>query len=158
MGEKTGPKPKYTSVDQITDLIDEYFKYCEGEPLTDEEGNILFNKRGDPIILNQHPPTVTGLAFYLGFHSRQTLLNYQARKEFKDVITKAKMRVEMYTEEALFNRDTSNGARFSLQNNFKGWREEHTSEEDGNQKEIVIVEMTRRKTEATPHDDTNTEN
>lgn len=36
-------------------------------------------------------------------------------------ITRAKSRVEEYAESRLFDRDGSNGAQFSLRNNFKGW-------------------------------------
>ena len=40
-------------------------------------------------------------------------------KEFVDTITRAKARVEQYAEERLFDRDGSNGAQFSLRNNFR---------------------------------------
>lgn len=156
MSNPYGNKPKYTSVDQIVGLIDQYFKDCEGEPLTDENGATVYDKNGYPIILNRRPPTVTGLALALGFSCRLSLLNYQGKAEFRDVITRAKSRVEQYTEERLFDKDGSGGARFSLQNNFKGWREEQTTDADGNQKEVVIVELTRKQpaeVKATPEDD-----
>ena len=38
--------------------------------------------------------------------------------------------VEAYTEERLFDRDGSNGAQFSLRNNFRGWNERQPSELD----------------------------
>ena len=57
----------------------------------------------------------------MGFTTRQGLLNYQGKKEFLDTITRAKAKVEQYTEERLFDRDGTNGAQFSLRNNFKGW-------------------------------------
>ena len=38
-----------------------------------------------------------------------------------NTITRAKTRIEEYAESRLFDRDGSNGAQFSLQNNFKGW-------------------------------------
>lgn len=114
-------KPKYTSVEQIEGLVEEYFKSCEGEPLLDDEGRIMLDKWGQPIILKKRPPTVTGLALALGFATRDALLRYQAKKEFNEAITRAKTRIEMYTEERLFDKEGSNGAKFSLQNNFKGW-------------------------------------
>lgn len=98
-----------------------YFEYCKGYPLTDSKGKQMFNKFGSPVFVDVHPPTVTGLALALGFTSRQALLNYQAKPEFVDTITRAKARVEQYAEERLFDRDGSNGAQFSLRNNFKGW-------------------------------------
>lgn len=89
--------------------------------LADKDGNPVFDKHGNPIIVGQKPPTITGLALALGFTTRQGLLNYQGKKEFLDTITRAKAKVEQYTEERLFDRDGTNGAQFSLRNNFKGW-------------------------------------
>ena len=108
----------------MSEAIEKYFKDCEGHPLTDEYGEIVYTKNGDPVIVGDHPPTVTGLALWLGFKTRQSLLNYQARnKAFDDIITVAKSRCEEYAERRLFDRDGVNGAKFSLTNNFKGWGE-----------------------------------
>ena len=159
MSNPYGNKPKYTSKDQIIGLIEDYFKECEGTPLTVSNGDPVCDKNGYPIVLHQHPPTVTGLALALGFTNRLSLLNYQGKAEFRDVITRAKSRVEKYTEERLFDKDGSGGARFSLQNNFNGWRVEQTKD-DGNQKEVVIVELTRKavpEEKATPEDETDNE-
>lgn len=123
-----GRPPKYESKEQIESLIEQYFKDCEGEILKDESGSPILNKWGNPVIINQRPPTVTGLALALGFTSRLDLLRYQGKKEFCNTITRAKARVEQYTEERLFDRDGSNGAKFSLSNNFKGWSEKQEVE------------------------------
>ena len=125
MSEKNlgGRPPKYKSKEEIKDKIDEYFASCEGKVWTDNDGQPILNKYGQPIITGQRPPTVTGLALALGFESRTSLLNYQGKKEFREVITRAKSRIEMYTEERLFDKDGANGAKFSLQNNFRGWNE-----------------------------------
>ena len=80
----------------------------------------MLNRYGQPVMIGERPPTVTGLALALGFTTRTSLLNYQGKKEFMDTITRAKSMVEAYAEERLFDRDGSNGARFSLVNNFKG--------------------------------------
>ena len=91
-----GRPPKYKSVEEIEDKIEQYFAGCEGEPFLDDEGNQVFNKYGNPCwIKPPKPPTVTGLALA--------------------------SRVEEYAESRLFDRDGSNGAQFSLRNNFKGW-------------------------------------
>lgn len=132
-----GRPPKYKNKEQIEELIEQYFKSCEGEILKDRDGELIFNKYGQPVIVNQRPPTVTGLALALGFSSRQALLNYQAKKEFNDTITRAKSRIEQYAEERLFDRDGSNGAKFSLSNNFKGWSEKQ---------EVEVGSVTTEKT------------
>lgn len=122
-GNKVGRPPKYKSKEEIQEKIDDYFKACEGTVLKDKDGTPVFDKYGNVIITGTKPPTITGLALALGFTSRQALLNYQAKKEFVDTITRAKTRVEQYAEERLFDRDGANGAKFSLANNFKGWNE-----------------------------------
>lgn len=118
-----GRPPKYKNKEEIQEKIDAYFKECEGRLLEDEDGHVMTTKSGAPIIIGQRPPTVTGLALALGFASRTSLMNYQAKKEFMDVIIRAKSKIEMYTEERLFDKDGANGAKFSLQNNFRGWNE-----------------------------------
>ena len=114
----------------MSEAIEKYFKDCEGRPLTDENGDIVYSKNGNPVIVGTHPPTVTGLALWLGFKTRQSLLNYQARsKAFDDILTVAKSRCEEYAESRLYDRDGVNGAKFSLMNNFKGWKN-NPSEDD----------------------------
>ena len=119
-----GRLPRYKTKEEIEEKIEAYFRSCEGEILLDENGNAVTDKGGRPILIHQRPPTVTG------FTSRQALLNYQAKPEFVDTITRAKSMVEAYTEERLFDRDGSNGAQFSLRNNFRGWNERQPSELD----------------------------
>lgn len=114
---------RYKTVAELQASIDEYFKACEGKPLIDEDGDLIFDKHGQPVIIGQKPPTVTGLALALGFTSRQALLNYQAKKQFVDTVTRAKSRCEDYAESRLFDRDGAMGAKFSLSNNFRGWSE-----------------------------------
>lgn len=116
-----GRPPKYKCKEEIEEKIEQYFKECEGHPLTDDKGNQVYNKWGYPVIIDKRPPTVTGLALALGFTNRLSLLHYQGKKEFVNTITRAKARVEQYAEERLFDKDGTSGAQFSLRNNFKGW-------------------------------------
>lgn len=51
----------------------------------------------------------------------------------------AKSRIEMYVEERLFDKDGANGAKFSLQNNFKGWDADKRAEDDGKAPAINII-------------------
>ena len=138
-----GMTPKYTSVEEIESKIEQYFEDCKGYPLTDEKGKQIFNKFGSPIFIDVHPPTVTGLALALGFTSRQALLNYQAKPQFVDTITRAKARVEQYAEERLFDRDGSNGAQFSLRNNFKGWDADKKNDDSGDGKITIVNNIPR---------------
>lgn len=135
---KGGRPPKYTSKEEIEKLIEEYFKKCDGELVINEKGEAILGDNGNPIYKNAKPPTVTGLALALGFSTRQGLLNYQAKKEFIDTITRAKSYIEEYAERRLFDRDGVQGAKFSLINNFKGWDEKQNLEITD--KPVVIVD------------------
>lgn len=129
---KAGRPPKYKNKEEIEGLIENYFKECEGELFLDEDGNPVITEKG--VILYKvppKPPTVTGLALALGFTARQSLLNYQGKKEFMDTITRAKSYIEEYAERRLFDRDGVQGAKFSLINNFKGWSDK--SKDDSSQ-------------------------
>ena len=117
-----GAPRKYKSVKQMQAAIDDYFNSCKGEPLI-SDGVAVTDKNGTPVFVGAHPPTVTGLALALGFTGRQALLDYQARLEFADAVTRAKARCEEYAESRLYDRDGANGAKFSLGCNF-GWNAE----------------------------------
>lgn len=121
--KRVGRPPKYTSRKQLQEKIDSYFLECEGSYLKTDSGEYVLDKQGRPIRVGQRPPTTTGLALALGFSSRQSLLNYKGKDEFLDTITRAYARIEQYTEERLFDKDGANGAKFSLANNFEGWKD-----------------------------------
>lgn len=144
--QAVGKPPKFKTKEEIQEKIYAYFKACEGEILKDKDGNPMLNKWGKPIIFRQRPPTVTGLALALGFTTRDGLLYYQGKKEFADTITRAKTRVEEYTEQRLFDKDGSNGAQFSLRNNFSGWNEHSKSELD-EQEQKARIEQIHAQTE-----------
>ena len=131
----------YNTAEEIQEKIDQYFAECEGTQLHDKDGNPLLNKYGLPIFVNVKPPTITGLALALGFTSRQALLNYQAKEEFVDTITRAKSRVECYAEERLYDKDGANGAKFNLANNFEGWKEKQAIEADVKEKVTINIEL-----------------
>lgn len=134
-----GCKPKFDDPDKMRAMIEEYFADCEGEMLMDSDtGKPLLDKWGHPVIVGAHPPTVTGLARALGFKERKSLLHYQGKKDFKDIITDAKLRIEAYAEERLYDRDGANGARFVLEHNFR-WRDDETKNNEGATPTVRII-------------------
>ncbi len=137
--KKVGAPPKYKSVRAMQKKIDEYFNSCRPQPVLGEDKKVLVDKHGNAVFLPARPPTITGLALALGFTSRQSLLNYQDKEEFMDTVTRAKARVEQYTEERLFDSSGANGAKFSLANNFKGWTEK--SQKDVNLGGVKIEDL-----------------
>ena len=116
-----GAPRKWKSVKAMQKAIDAYFESCKGEPIIGNDGQPLMDKYGNVILIGQKPPTITGLALALGFTGRQALIDYQARPEFADTVTRAKSRCEEYAESRLYDKDGANGAKFSLGCNF-GWR------------------------------------
>ena len=138
---KIGRPPAYKSKEEIQEKIDAYFEECKGKPLLDSDGNVCFDKNGQVIMYGARPLTITGLALALGFNSRQSLLNYQEKDEFMDTIMRAKAQVERYAEERLYDKDGANGAKFSLANNFEGWREKQSIEAEVTSEMTINIEL-----------------
>lgn len=78
--------------------------------------------------------TICGLALALGFTSRQSLLNYEDKPEFVDIIKKAKLRVEQNYEECLRDHACV-GSIFALKN--MKWKDGQTVEHELSGKLIV---------------------
>ena len=82
----------YKSVEQMEDKIKEYFNETEIGKLT-----------------------ITWLSLYLGFSSRQSLLNYQWKPQFLDTIKKAKQMIE-HSYELDLKEKWNSGTIFALKN------------------------------------------
>ena len=108
-----GTRPKYTTVEEVQERIDNYFKECSK---------------------NDIYPTVTGLCYEMDI-KRETLLRYknlensdelkhiedkEVRKGISDSIKKAYQYIENGYEDKLVNGKTQAiGTIFALKNNFK---------------------------------------
>jgi len=144
-----GRKRYFKTPEDMQKAIDAYFEDCKGEILKDDQGNIIYNKYGEPVYINVKPLTVTGLALALGFTSRRALLDYQDRKDFTAVVEKAKLKIENYAEMRLYDKDGWNGARFNLQNNFKNWDADKPAQDDKKGPAInIICDIPREKDQA----------
>lgn len=121
-----GRPKKYNTAEEMQTKIEYYFASCF-KPVLDKKGNIVRNKFTGEIVYQQYRPfTMSGLADALDM-SRQSLLNYKKNDEFFDTIERARRKVEIYTEEKLFEKETCNGSKFSLSNNF-GWADKQEIE------------------------------
>jgi hypothetical protein len=105
-----GRPPMFESPEEIQGLIDEYFKtgvkkkvYVVGKP---------------PVKVEIECPTITGLCIYLGFESRQSFYDYEAKPEFAYTVKRARLFIENEYEEML-NGGNTTGAIFALKN--FGW-------------------------------------
>ncbi len=67
---------------------------------------------------NGRPPTLSGLALALGFDSRSGLLNFRGTEKENALIENAKLRIENYNEEKLFEKDYARSAIFNLTNSY----------------------------------------
>ena len=98
-----GRPPKFYNSDDMQKIIESYF---------DQFDTRLIKS-------NRVMPTMSGLAQALGM-DRRTLLNYSKRSEFSRTVKRAKQRVEMALEKALYGKNVK-GVIFNLKNNF-GWK------------------------------------
>ena len=115
-----GGRPKlFKSAEELQKRIDAYFNSCI-KPVISKDGEVLLDGNGEPVMVQHRPYTIGGLAFALGM-TRQTLLNYQKNEQFFDTIMRAKQQCEVYAEEALYYKESVQGAKFTLINNYNGW-------------------------------------
>lgn len=80
--------------------------------------------------------TITGLALYLGFESRQSFYDYEKREGFSYIVKWARMRVENSYEMSLRTNSVT-GAIFALKN--MGWKDKTETEHSG---ELGIKQIT----------------
>ncbi len=116
------PKKLFKSVDDLCQLVDEYFKSIEGEYRLEEKSH----KKPDDIPVMQkvpiregEPPTMAGLALYLGFNSRDEFDKLERAGKYAAVLKRARLRVEVAYEKKLHQQ--SSGALFALKS--MGWKE-----------------------------------
>lgn len=95
MSKSVGRPPMFATEQELEEKVNEYF-----------DG------------LGKEPPTITGLALHLGFSSRQSFYDYEAKEEFAYTIKRARLRVEHEYEKCL-HRKVPIGAIFALKN--FGW-------------------------------------
>ena len=141
---KGGRPPFYKTPKDLQDKIDEYFEEkCKTIPILDEMGRPLVTTKGIPVV-EVNPPTVAGLALYLGFEDRRSIYDYANRNdEFSHTIKKAITRIEEYAEKQLTS-GAAVGAMFWLKNH--GWIDKTNQEITGNvgvQKVFITEEDTK---------------
>lgn len=104
---------------ELEEKISEYFTYLAGEykdiPKRNDDGEPYTERIW---IRHPEPATITGLAIYLGFESRQSIYDYEKNGEFSYTIKRARLNVENSYEKQLLGK-ASTGAIFALKN--FGW-------------------------------------
>ena len=141
-----GRPRKYKRVEDMERGIEAYFESCKPEYMLDEDGKPCLDRKGEPIILSNRRPTMAGLALALGFDSRVSLFNYLSmsddeEKPYLNAITRAKCRIEDENLQLAYQKDSSRGACFVLQNGFV-YREQSGVELSGGvTKRVIDVKM-----------------
>lgn len=127
IGNNGGAPPFYDTPEALQLKIDEYFNGGANKR------TIYTEERGYQISLY----TLAGLAYFLGFESRQSLYDYEKRVEFSYQIKRARLRIEMNYEENLSDKSPT-GSIFALKN--MGWtdRQELTGA-DGKDLQATIL-------------------
>lgn len=72
--------------------------------------------------------TITGLAYHLGFESRQSFYDYEEREEYSYIIKRARLFIESCYEEKLSGNNCT-GPLFALKN--MGWKDKQEIEQSG---------------------------
>lgn len=116
-----GRPPMYKSVDELQKAISDYFE----NPPTKE---VVIGKGENQQVVNIPVLTITGLAYHLGFESRQSFYAYEDKPEFSYTIKRARLFIENDYEKQLQIGNTT-GAIFALKN--FGWSDKQEVEHSG---------------------------
>ena len=130
-GCTTSGRPSiFKSPEELEEKINEYFEYIQGEK--DGEQQVTLSKNGvietrtEPKWIREpEPPTITGLALFVGFGGKSTMYDYINKVEFSEPLKRAVSYVEKSYELALRNNSCT-GAIFALKN--MGWMDSQTIE------------------------------
>lgn len=95
--KSAGRPPRFFSAEGMQQAIDEYFDAHKPKVRTDDKGQPILTAKGFPII-DMNPPTISGLALFLGFANRTSLYEYEKEPEFSDTIKTARTRCEEFVE------------------------------------------------------------
>lgn len=114
IGNEGGREPFFSNPEEFKQKVEEYFENSQYKETPSENP-------GEPPTINRgYNITITGLAYYLGFQSRQSFYDYEQKKEFAYVIKRARLMVESCYEDSLYGRNPT-GSIFALKN--MGWKD-----------------------------------
>ncbi len=130
MVKRGTPGPK-----KLRELAAAYFTACAGKPALDESGAPLLDKTGRALLLGARPPTPAGLAYALGFAAVEEMTALSEPEEAARAVARALLRCRVYAEERLFDKDSRQGAEFTL----KAYFGASAAAEEGGECGVVIL-------------------
>ena len=114
-----GRPPAYDSPDAMQADIEEYFLGCGNKPISfvnQKTGETEYARdKNGAVCFQTIPPTMNGLAYALGFTSRQSLFDYEQKEAFAYIVKRAKLRMKQHWEERLDGASPA-GAIFWMKN------------------------------------------
>lgn len=122
-----GRPPVFENSEALEVKIDEYFKTGV------KKKQVLVGKGSEKELVELEVPTITGLALFVGFSSRQSFYDYEKVEAFSYTIKRARTFIECHYEELLQVGNTT-GAIFALKN--MGWKDKTETDHTTNGKEI----------------------
>jgi hypothetical protein len=110
-----GKPPFFSNPIELENKITAYFDSCKYQVIpAKEEGEAAE-------IVYAQPFTITGLAYFLGFESRQSFYDYEKHEEYSYIIKRARLMIESEYEKKLSYKHPV-GSIFALKN--MGWKDE----------------------------------
>jgi len=86
-----------------------------GRPALFDTATVLQSRIDSYFKIKREKKTICGLAYYLGFESRQSFYDYEENVEFSYTIKRARLRIEMVYEKNL-QTGNATGSIFALKN------------------------------------------
>ena len=118
----SGRPSHFESPDALLKKVNEYFNSGL------RKRNIIVGKAPNEKVIEIPVPTISGLAYFLGFESRQSFYDYEKYPDFSYIIKRARLFIEVEYEEQLQHGNTT-GAIFALKN--MGWTDRQELGLDG---------------------------
>lgn len=128
---KVGRPPFYDTVEELQEAIKAYFN----KPPTKK---VIVGKGDDRQEIELPLLTLTGLAYHLGFESRQSFYDYEEKPEFTYTLKRARLFIERDYEMQLQLGNPA-GAIFALKN--FGWKDKQETEHTGTAFEKVTINI-----------------
>ena len=111
------------SASVLTKHIDRYFLYIEGKCPTEQKASKTKAKiASEQKILDGEPATISGMALFLGFASKQEFEAYEESGKHAHILKRARLRIEAAYEARLYQTPT--GVIFALKT--MGWNDKPT--------------------------------
>ncbi|MCJ8208674.1 DNA-packaging protein [Mucilaginibacter sp. RS28] len=113
----------FHSKKSLQECVTSYFNYIAGEyhleqlPVKGKEGLLTEQRVWDR---DPEPPTLSGLAYWLGLNSRGAYIQYEQEGKYSEILKRARLRIEAEYEKKL-HQQSATGAIFALK--AMGWNE-----------------------------------